>query len=153
MQCISKQRTQYHKIWILSTGACFWNYQSETEWLLIIVRCLYSWGADKGMQIFANSWTCIQRPCLIVSFYAIEDKYWRKFATTFESQIGNLLPFVQQQVPFMWGTYFCMGAGKHNMVVVSKRVPKFMRCFLCGCLLLWFYNSMSKPHLNLAVLF
>ena len=51
----------------------------------------------------------------------IGDRLWRKVAATFEkAESANLLPFARNGCLFMWGAYFCMGAYKHDVVVVIK---------------------------------
>ena len=48
----------------------------------------------------------------------------------------------------MWGAYFCMGAYKHDMVVVIKMGAYIYRVLiLCGCLLSQFY-SISKYYFH-----
>ena len=50
-------------------------------------------------------------------------------ATTFEkAESANLLPFTRSGCLFMWGTYFCMGAYKHDAYIHGVLI-------LCGCLL------------------
>ena len=58
-------------------------------------------------------------------------------AATFETaKSANLLPFAQNGCLFMWDAYFCMGAYKHDVVVVIKMGAYIHRVLiLCGCLL------------------
>ena len=55
------------------------------------------------------------------SLLTIGDRHWRKVAATFEkAESANSLSFAQNGCLFMWDAYFCMGAYKHNVVVVIK---------------------------------
>ena len=68
----------------------------------------------------------IGHECFCVHFdslVTIGDRHWQKLAplcSKAESTNIHALPFVQLQVPFMWGDYFCMGTFKHDVVVVIK---------------------------------
>ena len=68
------------------------------------------------------------------SLLTIGDRHWQKVATTFEkAKSANSLPFV---VYFHMGAYFCMGAYKHDVVVVIKMGAYIHGVLiLCGCLL------------------
>ena len=73
------------------------------------------------------------------SLLTIGDIHWRKVATMFEkAESANLLLFV---VRFHMGAYFCMGAYKHDVVVVIKMGAYIHGVLiLCGCLLSRFYG-------------
>ena len=93
-------------------------------------------------KVFANSWICfIKRPCLNFWFVSrvdslltiIGDRHWQKLAAMFKkSRITKFTPLKGAfSCGLMWGAYFCMGAYKHDVVVVMKMVPIFMRCLFC----------------------
>ena len=79
------------------------------------------------------------------SLLTIGDRHWRKVATTFEkAESANSLPFAWNGYLFMWGTYFCMGAYKRNVVVVIKMGAYIHGVLiLCGCLLSRFYRRLA----------
>ena len=56
------------------------------------------------------------------------------FATTFAKLNRQFISVVQKQVPFMCGTYFCMGPSKHNNMVVVIKIVAYIYgvLILCG---------------------
>ena len=67
------------------------------------------------------------------SLLTITDRHWQTLATTFES--ANSLPFARNGCLFMWGACFCMGAYKHDVVVIKMGAYIHGVFTLCGCLL------------------
>ena len=61
-----------------------------------------------------------------------------------KTKSANLLQFVWNGCLLMWGAYFCMGAYKHDVVVVIKMGAYIHGVLiLCGCLLSLFYGTYS----------
>ena len=76
------------------------------------------------------------------SLLTIGDRHWRKVAATFEkAESANSFLFVRNGCVFMWGAYSCMGANKHDVVVVTKMCAYIHGVLiLCGCFLSRFYG-------------
>ena len=80
-------------------------------------------------------------PCLNFGFYSVliaclqsEINTGEKLATRFES--ANSFPLHGNGCLFVWSSYFCMGAYKHDAVVVIKMgVYIHGVLILCRCLL------------------
>ena len=68
---------------------------------------------------------------------AIGNRHWQNLSATFERRISKFTYVCTITGAFlMWGAYFCMGAYKHNVVVVIKMGAYIYRVLiLCGCLL------------------
>ena len=67
-------------------------------------------------------------------------------AATFEkAESANSLPFTLNGCLFMWGTYFCMGAYKHNAYIHGVLI-------LCGCLLFRFYRPAFLVQIQIIIL-
>ena len=72
------------------------------------------------------------------SLLTIGDRHWRKVAATFKKGESTSVFAVH----FSMGAYFCMGAYKHDVVVVIKMGAYTHEVLiLCGCLLSRFYGS------------
>ena len=80
------------------------------------------------------------------SLLTIGDRHWRKVAAMFKkANSANSLLFV---VHVHMGAYFCMGAYKHDVVVVIKMGAYIHGVLiLCGCLLSRFYG-ICTPSFN-----
>ena len=72
------------------------------------------------------------------SLLTIGDRHWRKVAATFKKAESTSVFAVH----FSMSAYFCMGAYKHDVVVVIKMgAYTHGVLILCGCLLSRFYGS------------
>ena len=58
-----------------------------------------------------------------------------------KSRISKFTSICTERVPFHVGAYFCMGAYKHDVIVVIKMGAYINgMLILCGCLLSQFYD-------------
>ena len=76
------------------------------------------------------------------SLLTIGDRHWRKLATTFKKPNQQIhFRLHSNEYLFIWGACFCMGAYKHDLVVVIKMCGRIQGCFIFyGCLLSRLYD-------------
>ena len=89
------------------------------------------------------------------SLLTIGDRYWQKVAAMVEkAESANAPLFAWNWCLFMWGTYFCMGAYKCDVVVLIKMGAYIHgMLILCGCLLFWFYGIEGVPTIWTPILY